>query len=245
VRIVAIVQAHMGSSRLPGKVLKNIAGKTMLERVVSRTRLCNRLDEVVVATSTMPVDDAIVSACEQMQVPVCRGSDLDVLDRFMMTARAHQADVCVRITSDCPLIDPEVTGHIIDSFLSAEPAVDYASNKIPQSYPRGLDAEVFTIAALERAWRQATEKYERAHVTIHIYEHPDQFKLLSVVSDVDRQDWRWTVDTPEDLEFVRQVYDRLGRDGNFAWHDIVALVEKEPAFSRINQHIVQKAVHEG
>lgn len=235
----------MGSSRLPGKVLMDVAGKTMLERVVRRTQRCDHVDDVVVTTSTLPIDDAIVSACRKMHVPVSRGSDSDVLDRFTQAARAQASDVCVRITSDCPLIDSKVIDHIIDCFLRADPPVDYASNKIPQSYPRGLDTEIFTLEALERAWRRATERYERSHVTIYIYEHPEQFKLLSVTSDIDRADWRWTVDTPEDLEFIKQVYHRLGAEGNFTWRDVVALLDKEPVLSHINQHIVQKSVREG
>jgi spore coat polysaccharide biosynthesis protein SpsF len=243
-RTVAVIQAHMGSSRLPGKVLMEIAGKTMLDRVISRTQLCQYIDEVVVATSTLPIDDAIVRACEKMDVHVSRGSDPDVLDRFTQAARAQSADVCVRITSDCPLIDPEVSDHIISRFLKADPPVDYASNKIPQSYPRGLDTEVFTISALESAHQQATERYQRAHVTVYIYQHPEQFRLLSIISDADRADWRWTVDTREDLEFVTQIYDRLGAAGKFGWRDVIAHLEREPMMHRINQEITQKSVQE-
>jgi spore coat polysaccharide biosynthesis protein SpsF len=235
----------MGSSRLPGKVLMDLEGKTALEHVVRRTQRCREIDQVVVATAKLPTDDVIVRACAQMQVPVFRGSDSDVLDRFASAARAFEAEICVRITSDCPLIDPEVSGEIIRSFKQASPPLDYASNKIPQSYPRGLDTEVFTFEALERTWRQATQHYERTHVTIYMYEHPEQFRLLSVVSGVDRADWRWCVDTSEDLEFVRQVYRRLGADGLFSWQDVLALLEREPSLKEINRHVRQKAVREG
>lgn len=244
-RTVAIIQAHMGSSRLPGKILMNIAGQTMLERVVRRTQRCAGLDDIVIATSTLSIDDSIAAECGKMSVPVFRGSDSDVLDRFTKAAMAHAADICVRITSDCPLIDPEVSGFIIGRFFEASPPVDYASNKIPQSYPRGLDTEVFTRDALERAWRKAAHPYQRSHVTIYIYENPDQFRLLSITSDVDRHDWRWTVDTQEDLEFVRKVYGRLGKDGNFSWHDVVALLEREPMLCDINKQVVQKPVADG
>jgi len=223
----------------------DVAGKTMLERVIGRTKRCQLVDSAVVATSTLPLDDAIVRACEKTDIPVFRGSDSDVLDRFTQAARAQRADVCVRITSDCPLIDPEVSDHIIGRFLQADPAVDYASNKIPQSYPRGLDTEVFSREALERAWSQAAERYQRAHVTIYIYEDPERFKLLSVISDVDRSDWRWTVDTAEDLEFVTEVYQRLGAEGDFSWRNVIALLEAEPTLRQINQDIIQKSVGEG
>lgn len=242
---MAIVQAHMGSHRLPGKVLMDIGGETMLERVVERARRCRLTDEVVVATSSQSLDDPIERLCDRMGVRVFRGSDTDVLDRFRHTASASAADICVRITSDCPLLDPEVGDQIIGAFKHADPAVDYASNKIPQSYPRGLDTEVFTVTALERAWNEATRPYERSHVTIYMYEHPEKFNLLSVVSEVDRADWRWTVDTPEDLEFVRQIYRRLGNDGDFSWTDIITLLQEQPQLRAINSAIRQKDVREG
>ena len=244
-KTVAIIQAHMGSSRLPGKVLRDIAGQSMLERVVRRTQRCQEIDAVVIATSTLHIDESIVVAGREMGVGVFRGSESDVLDRFMQATRSCAADVCVRITSDCPLIDPEVSDSIIRRFKQANPPVDYASNKIPQSFPRGLDTEVFTPDALERAWQLATRSYERAHVTIYMYEHPEQFKLLGVTSDVDRADWRWTVDTIEDLEFVRQVYTRLDANPHFTWRDVVALLEREPELRDINRHIVQKPVWKG
>ncbi len=223
----------------------DIAGQTMLERVVRRTRRCVGVNNIVVATSTLPIDDAIVAECGKMRVTVFRGSDSDVLDRFTKAAMTHDADICVRITSDCPLIDPEVSGFIIGRFIEASPPVDYVSNKIPQSYPRGLDTEAFTRDALERAWRDAIHPYQRSHVTIYIYENPDQFRLLSVTSDVDRHDWRWTVDTQEDLEFVRKVYGRLGKNGDFSWHDVLALLEREPMLCDINKQVVQKPVVDG
>lgn len=235
----------MGSQRLPGKVLMDIGGETMLERVVNRAKRCKLVDEVIVATSSQAMDDAIEQLCDKLGVRVFRGSDSDVLDRFRHAARAAAADICVRITSDCPLLDPEVSDQIIGAFKNAEPPVDYASNKIPQSYPRGLDTEVFTAGALEQAWHEATEPYQRSHVTIFMYEHPEKFKLLSVVSEVDRADWRWTVDAPEDLEFVREVYQRLGENGDFGWTDIIRLLEKQPQLRTINSAIRQKEVREG
>ena len=244
-RIIAFIPAHMSSTRLPGKVLMDLAGQTVLERVVRRTQRCKEVDNVVVITSITPIDDPIVGACQRMSVPVFRGSELDVLDRFVEAAFAHEAEICVRITSDCPLIDPEVADHIIQRFRLASPPVDYASNKIPQSYPRGLDTEVFTLEALERAWHQATEPYQRSHVTIYIYEHPEQFKLLSVTSHVDRSNWRWTVDTPEDLDFIQNVYAQLGADGCFTWEEVISLLEREPTLMDINRHIFQKPVREG
>jgi spore coat polysaccharide biosynthesis protein SpsF len=244
-RTVAIIQAHMGSSRLPGKVMLDLGGQPVLRRVVNRARRIDGVDEVVVACATLPQDDVLEAACREWGVPVFRGSDDDVLERFRGAAERYGADACVRITSDCPLLDPGVSGDIVRRFHQADPAVDYASNKIPQSFPRGLDTEVFTRAALERAAADATEAYERAHVTIHLYEHPARFRLLSVTSDTDRADWRWTLDTAEDLAFLRAVYARLGPDDAIAWTDVVALLEREPALMDINRHIVQKDARQG
>jgi spore coat polysaccharide biosynthesis protein SpsF len=235
----------MSSKRLPGKVLKDISGQTMLERVVGRTRLCQGIDDLVIAVSTDPVDDVLVAEAHRLNAPVFRGSNEDVLDRFTRAAKSRAADVCVRITSDCPLIDPGVSGEMVRRFFEASPRVDYASNKIPQSYPRGLDTEVFSFEALALTNEQAKRDYQRSHVTIYIYEHPEMFRLLSVTSDVDRADWRWTVDTLEDLEFVRCVYDRLGATGDFAWLDVVDLLSREPSLRELNQKVVQKPVIEG
>lgn len=235
----------MGSSRLPGKVMLDLGGRPVLERVVNRARRIAGVDEVVVACATLPQDDVLQAACREWGVPVFRGSDDDVLERFRGAAEAHDADACVRITSDCPLLDPGVSGEIVRRFREADPPVDYASNKIPQSFPRGLDTEVFTRAALERAAAQAVEPYQRAHVTIYMYEHPERFRLLSVTSDVARADWRWTLDTADDLAFLRRVYDRLGPGDGFAWTQVLELLRREPELMEINRHVVQKDAREG
>ncbi len=244
-KTVAIIQARMGSTRLPGKVLADVAGRPVLQRVVERTRRARGLDEVVVATSVAEADGAVASACAALGVPVFRGSEDDVLSRYLGAAEAFGADVCVRITSDCPLIDPDVTAMIVSRYRGASPPADYASNKIPQSFPRGLDTEVFSRAALRRAAAGAKSAYQRTHVTPYFYENPGLFRLLSLVSDVDRQDWRWTVDTAEDLQFVRAVYERLGPGRDFTWLDVVALLEREPQLRQINAHVRQKGLQEG
>jgi Spore coat polysaccharide biosynthesis protein F, CMP-KDO synthetase homolog len=168
-----------------------------------------------------------------------------VLDRFRGAAEALGAEQCVRITADCPLIDPQVSDDIVAQFEAADPPVDYASNKIPQSFPRGLDTEVFTREALERSARWAKKPYHRTHVTAYMYQTPELFTLLSVVSDVDRADWRWTIDTPEDLAFVRSVYERFDRRSDFSWLDVVKLIEGEPSLADINSHVVQKEIEQG
>ncbi|MBI2287838.1 MAG: glycosyltransferase family protein [Chloroflexi bacterium] len=212
----------MGSTRLPGKVLEDLAGQPMLARVVSRTRQAKTLDSVTIATTTLPADDAIVKLCKKMGWPCFRGSQDDVLDRYYRAALAFKADTVIRITSDCPLTDPGVIDLTVNAFLGQYPAVDYVSNSQTRTFPRGLDVEVFSFSALEKAWREDYNPAWREHVTIYLYRHPEKFKLLNVANDIDYSAMRWTVDTPEDLALVRQIYNhfqnnsfREARDGNF------------------------------
>ena len=242
-RMVAIIQARLGSSRLPGKVLQDIRGSTMLARVVRRTQRALSLDDVVVATTVERADEAIVAECRKLAVSVFRGDEQDVLDRYYQAARTHRAEAIVRITSDCPLIEPEVIDKVVHAFLEARP--DYGSNVLQRTYPRGLDTEVMSISALERAWQNATERYQRVHVTPYLYENPDQFRLLSVKNAQDYSGYRWTVDTPDDLAFVREVYQRLGDGDAIHWMDVVALLAREPQLAELNRAIGQKALHEG
>lgn len=244
-KTVAIVQARMGSRRLPGKVLLDIAGQSMLERVVRRVQRSSLIDEVVVATSTAGADDAVVTECEALGVAVTRGSEEDVLDRFRDAAIAHGAAICVRACADSPLIDPDVCDLVVATLRDSRPAADYASNKIEPSYPLGLDVEAFTFDALERAWHRTHDAYDRAHVTVDMYRSPAVYRLLAVRGEVDRHNWRWTVDTSDDLEFVRQVVTRFGGSNTFAYDDVVRLIENEPHLARINAHVRAKEVAEG
>ena len=235
----------MGSERLPGKVLLDIAGETMLSRVVTRVRQSKLIDEVVVATTTNGMDQAIVDECARLGVRITRGSEEDVLGRYVEAAAFANADVIVRVSADSPLVDPEVTDRVVFAFLSADPPVDYASNKLLPSFPLGLDVEAFSRDALLRAARDAEEPYERAHVTVHMYSRLDQFTLLPVTADRNLHHWRWTVDTPEDLEFARGVFSRLGRGNDFSWKDVVTLVEREPALAGLNSHVAGKPITAG
>jgi len=242
-KVVAIIQARMGSTRLPGKVLKDLEGETVLARVVTRLQRTRLIDEVLVATTDLAPDDAIVAECRKCSVAVSRGDQDDVLDRYFRAAQLAKADVVVRVTSDCPLIDPEVTDKTVAAFLESKP--DYASNVMVRSYPRGLDTEVMTARALGRAWQEARKRYEREHVTPYIFEHPAEFKLLSVTGEEDHSSHRWTVDTPEDLEFVQAVYARLKDNAIFGWCDVLDVLKREPALMELNRCIEQKAFHEG
>jgi spore coat polysaccharide biosynthesis protein SpsF len=240
-KITAIIQARMGSTRLPGKVLMDLSGESVLGRVVRRLRRATLIDCIVVATTNRPTDDVIARECSGLQVACFRGSETDVLDRYRQVARWFGAVAIVRITSDCPLIDADLVEETIQAFLS-QPA-DYASNALERTYPRGLDAEVFTIAALERTWRDAREAYEREHVTPYIYEHPELFRLVSVRGQHDHSKHRWTLDTPEDLHLIRAIYARFGNRDNFGWREVLALMEQEPGLAELNSDIMQKAVH--
>jgi spore coat polysaccharide biosynthesis protein SpsF len=241
-KIVAIIQARMGSTRLPGKVLAEIRGHPMLWYVVERTRAAETLDKVVVATTTQPADNVIVEFCREQGIDCFRGSEPDVLDRYYHAAREQSADAVVRITSDCPLIDPRIVDKTVRAFIAERP--DYASNRIVPTFPRGLDTEVMSFGTLEVAWREARQPYQRTHVTPFIYENPDRFTILSVTGEHDYSAYRWTVDTPQDLELVRAVYARLGGEG-FVLNDVVRLMEREPELADINRSVAQKALHEG
>jgi spore coat polysaccharide biosynthesis protein SpsF len=241
-KTVAIVQARMGSSRLPRKVLKDLGGATVLDRVLNRLGRSRLIQESLVATTTEPADDAIVEHCERAGRKIFRGSEQDVLDRYYQAAKSMDADAVVRITSDCPVIDPEVTDATIRAFLDRR--ADYASNTLVRSFPRGLDTEVMTMQALERAWHESTKPYEREHVTPYIYENPSKFKLHGIENDTDCSQHRWTVDTPEDLQLLQAIYARFGGRDDFGWREVLKLVEGNPSLAEINSRVAQKAVHE-
>jgi spore coat polysaccharide biosynthesis protein SpsF len=239
---LAIIQARMGSTRLPGKVLLDLGGATVLARVVRRLERSQQITKVVVATTTAPVDEAIVLECERLHVLSFRGSEGDVLDRYYQAARLYSAGAVVRITADCPLIDPALVDETIRVFKDER--ADYASDVLARTYPRGLDSEVFTSAALERAWRDAHEPYEREHVTAYLYEHPESFRLASARGDVDYSHYRWTLDTPEDLSLLRAIYSRFDNRDDFRWQDVIALMEREPELAELNSQVLQKSLRE-
>lgn len=240
--VVAIIQARMGSTRLPGKVLNDLVGDTALARVVNRTRRAELLDDVVVATSTNPSDELILAECERLSVACFRGDETDVLDRYYQCAQRFAASAVVRITADCPLIDPELIDVTVREFIDRAP--DYATNSLVITYPRGLDVEVFTTEALGRCWNSARELYERVHVTPYMYEHPALFKILSLTAEQDFGRYRWTLDTAEDLEMIRAIYRHFdGKDG-FSWREIIQLVENEPWLAALNSQVPQKAIRE-
>jgi spore coat polysaccharide biosynthesis protein SpsF len=242
VDIVAIIQARMGSTRLPGKVLMNILGQPMLERVVERTRRAKLLRNVVVATSVNAADNAILQLCESRGWLCFCGSEDDVLDRYFQAASRYRSDAVVRISSDCPLIDPQLVDHVVQIYLDAKQQLDYVSNSYPaRTFPLGLDVEVLGISALRKAWKQDKNPRWREHVTPYVYRHPEEFKLRGVANGVDLSEMRWTVDTGEDLEFVRRVYEHFGHD-RFSWRDVLSVLQDHQEWLIINRHVQQKSV---
>lgn len=254
-RIFAIIQARMGSTRLPGKVLEDIAGLPMLARVVERARRASTLEGVIVATTVDPADDAVAQLCAQRNYPFTRGSLQDVLDRYYQAARLFQADVIVRLTADCPLIDPGLINQAVRAFFQpagpsgelsqAADHYDFVANRLPppfhRTYPIGLDIEICSFQALERAWREAGQPHQREHVMPYLYEQEGRFRILVLNHSPDYGHLRWTVDTPQDLELVRQIYARFpGRD-DFSWLEVLALFEREPELSRINAEVAHRS----
>ena len=232
-KTVAIIQARMGSTRLPNKVLADINGSPMLARVVRRVRQARTLDQVVVATSTHPQDDAVEAFCTNEGVACFRGSEDDVLDRYYGAARAVGADVVVRISADCPLHDLRVIDAVVERFDAARH--DYVSNTIDRTYPDGLDTEVFSVGTLERAWRDAKWISEREHVTPYIWKQPELFRIEQVTQPVNLSALRWTVDEPRDLALVREVYRRLGDE--FSMTDVVTLLARDHGLRSVNAGI--------
>lgn len=234
--IVAILQARMSSSRLPGKVNLPLAGAPMLARQLERIRRSRMLDRIMVATSDKADDDIIAAVARDAGVGIFRGSLDDVLDRFYRAALAHAPSHIVRLTGDCPLADWQVIDRLVNFALDGR--YDYASNTLRPTWPDGLDAEVATLAALRSAWTHAKTPVEREHVMPFITSRPNRFRLGSFEQDTDLSALRWTVDEPRDYDFVRSIYERL-YPGNpaFTTDDILNLIAREPALSTINAGI--------
>jgi len=259
---IAIIQGRMGSSRLPGKVLLDIAGKPMLQHVVERTRLARSLNAVIVATTLDPSDDPVAEFCLSQGYPCTRGSLHDVLDRYYQAARAHQAEIVVRITADCPLIDPGLIDQTVRLVSEKGPVgIDFACNRLPppfsRSFPIGLDVEVCTFTALERAWRESSEIFHREHVMPYIYQDvslsavgqnlatglsPRGFRIALLNHEPDYGTLRWTVDTPEDLAFIREIFARLADKTQFTWYDVLRIVQNEPHLAQINAAVRHKTM---
>jgi len=232
--VLAILQARMSSSRLPGKVLADLQGEPMLARQIERLRRCATLDRLMVATSTEAADDAVAALCARIGVDCFRGSLDDVLDRFHAAAAGRGAEHIVRLTADCPLADPKLIDRLVGMHVAG--GYDYTSNTLTPHWPDGLDAEVMRTEVLEAAWREATLPSEREHVTRFIYTRPERFRLGSLVGETDLSSQRWTVDTPEDLALVRAVYAALyPAKPVFGTQDILTFLAAHPEIAALNR----------
>ena len=228
----------MSSTRLPGKVLKHIAGRPMLLQQYDRIKRCDNLEHIYVGTSTSCADDVIARECEENGINVRRGSLEDVLDRFYNIAKEERLDVVIRLTADCPLADPLLLSEMIQQFFASD--VDYLSNCAPPTFPDGLDAEIMTFDALKKAWELACLPSEREHVTPFIKNAENCFKLKNFEHHTDLSNFRWTVDEERDLRFVRKIYDELFSDKpEFNWHDILDLLHRKPSLKNINSGIAR------
>lgn len=236
-RIVCITQARMTSTRLPGKVMKPMAGRPLLAWHLERLVRAKRIDTVAVATVDAPESEPIADLARRMGIPVTFGSEADVLARFHACAVDNRAEVVVRVTSDCPLIDPHLIDAAVDRFLAG--GFDYLNVDISQ-YPRGFDAELCTRAALDAAFAEASDDMEREHVMPFLYRRPQRFRLGRLDGGRGAQ-YRLCVDQQEDLDLVTRVVESLGAQPDFSWRDVVALLDAHPDWAAINAAVMQKA----
>jgi spore coat polysaccharide biosynthesis protein SpsF len=243
-KTVAIIQARMGSTRLPGKVMKQLCSKTVLAHVILRVQACPLVDEVVIATTKLSSDDVIVEESEKCGAKWFRGSEEDVLERYYLASRKYNADIIVRVTSDCPLLDPDILTQML-MFFNAQTSrgvdIDYLSNGLNcLSYPRGLDVEIFTFDALETAFKEAHLLYQREHVTPYIYEHTEIFSLYEHTGSEDFSHYRWTLDTEEDLKLISEIYTSLYEDGKiFTTNEVLTLLKIKPELEKLNANVKQ------
>jgi spore coat polysaccharide biosynthesis protein SpsF len=228
--VIAIVQARMGSTRLPGKVLKKIKNRFVLDYVIQRLKFSDKINDVILATTTDKKDDVLETYAIEREVRYFRGNEEDVLSRYYNAAKKYGGEIIVRITSDCPLIDPEIVDNVINKHIDNK--ADYTSNVIKRTYPRGLDTEVFNFDVLSEAYKNANEKYQQEHVTSYMIEHPEKFKLQNIEA-------KGTVDTEEDFELIKKIILHFN-NLNFKTEDIIGFLDRNPELIEINKNTIQK-----
>lgn len=241
-RVVAIIQARLGSTRFPGKALHEIRGEPLLGCLLQRIARSTTLNDVLVATTQAAQDEPIVSLCQARGIQVLRGSELDVLDRYYRGAQQTRADVIVRLTSDCPLIDPGIVDQLVDTFLRGP--YDYVANTVPlpTSFPDGMDVEVLSRRALEQAWRGAVKPSDREHVTFYIWQRPHLFRTHRVEHWPDWSGYRLTVDYPDDARVIEAIVQAFGpRHVEVSMDELIMYLERHPEVRRLNQRFVRNA----
>ncbi|ENK0555901.1 glycosyltransferase family protein [Clostridium botulinum] len=242
-KIGAIIQARMGSTRLPGKAMLNLCGKTVLDHVIERVKQSEYIDDIIIASTSSQKDDLIINQAKKNKVKYFRGSEENVLSRYYYSSLENQLDVIVRITSDCPCIDSFVTDDIIKFFIrnKYDLVTNGGSDLSNRTYPRGLDVEVFSFEVLQDAFVNGKEKYQQEHVTPYIYENYKNIYYYK--NDIDYSKYRWTLDTEEDWILVKEVYKELyNGKHDFYFRDIINLFCERPELSEINEHIEQKKI---
>jgi len=236
--IIAIIQARFDSVRLPGKILLNLEGKTVLERVVERVKQSKFINDVIVATTVTKHDLETIKVCVENNIRVFAGAEDDVLDRYYQVAKLFKVDHIVRITADCPLIDPRIIDEVIN--LHIKETADYTTNTIKESFPDGQDVEVFKFSVLQQAWQNAKLVSEREHVTPYIRNNPGIFKLKNLECKEDLSRKRWTLDHPEDYDFIKIVYEHLfSKNPYFGFDEIMGFIKKNPEIEKVNQRITR------
>lgn len=231
-----IIQARMGSNRLPGKVLKKIKGDvTILDSVINQLKFSKLIKKIVVATTTLKEDDLIEEHLYNIGINCFRGNPENVLDRYYQCAKINSFSSIIRITADCPLIDPNLVDQVIKKFETEK--WDYVTNAFPRTFPYGTEVEIFSFNSLKLAWRKATKPSEKEHVTPYIKNHPEIFKVGNILNDIDISDFRWTVDRIEDLELVKQIMSKI-KKRPILTKDILELIQKEPQLKEINNNII-------
>lgn len=240
-KIIAIIQARMGSTRLPGKILKEVNGRPLLSYQLERLGLSEYINQIVIATTIKKQDDIIEEFCIDQTIPVYRGSESDVLARYYEAALKFKPEIIVRITSDCPIIDSQVVDRTIQYFIEHD--FDYVSNTVERTYPRGMDTEVFSFEALQKAYQESFLNRDREHVTAYFYSNPEKFKIGSVRNETDYSKYRWTVDTVEDFELIRLIIEKLyDENPYFSMNEVINLMEQNPTWYKMNAHIEQKKI---
>lgn len=235
--IAAIVQARMGSTRLGGKVMMEVLGKPLLQHMIERLHHSQYLEDIIIATTIDKKDDNIMALCEKIGVKTFRGSEEDVLDRYYNATKQYNVDIIVRMTSDCPLIDPKVVDRVIKYYFDNKDEFDFVSNMHPPTFPDGLDVEVIPFKTLKKAWQEAKKSYEREHVSPYIWDNPKMFKIGNVAyTDELHLKERWTLDYEEDYFFIKRVFEELYSKRNiFYMEDILELLNRKPEIRKINQ----------
>ncbi len=241
-KIIAIIQARMSSSRLPGKVLMKLGKKTVLEVIIDRLKFSNRLDEIVVATSTSISDDKIVEFCKERNINCFRGSEQNVLNRFFNAAKLNKADIVVRITSDDPFKDPEIIDKCIEILISKN--LDFCANNNPPTFPEGLDVEVFKMDALIKAENNSTSEFEREHVTQHFYKNNELFSQYNLKSPENYSHYRLTLDTQEDFDLISKLYNNLDCERRLVKLDeIIEYLNHHPEIVDINRNVKRSQMY--